>query len=253
MPVLKQWLEHSSNDNSVFLEPFAGGAISALTAVLDGFVASAILIEKDEDVAAVWKTIFGRSGKWLAEAIMDFELSDENISMQAQKSGSSTKERALNTIVRNRINRGGIIAPSGGRLNKGEKDKGINSRWYPETLSARLLNLIPYKSNFSVKCGDGIRAINKYAENPNMLVFIDPPYIDAGTRLYSHSKLNHKRLFEAVASVQGSFLMTYDNHPRVLELCEEFDFPNTTIMMQNAHHKTKTEIIISNNLEWFNN
>ena len=252
LPVFKRWLTSKSCSESILLEPFAGGAISALTAVLDGFVSSAILAEKDEDVAAVWQTVFSRYNKWLADAILNFELTEDNILLQSEKSLISKRERALNTIIRNRINRGGIISPTGGRLNKGEKDKGINSRWYPETLHDRINNIIPFAKQFSVINGDGIRLIKKYAFDKNVLAFIDPPYIDAGLRLYSHSKLDHKKLFEAVSSMNGHFLMTYDNHDTVLKLCEEFKLPYTTVVMKNTHHKTKTEIIISNSLDWFN-
>lgn len=41
---------------------------------------------------------------------------------------------AFQTILRNRINRGGILAPGAGRIKNGESGKGKKSRWYPDTL-----------------------------------------------------------------------------------------------------------------------
>jgi len=43
--------------------------------------------------------------------------------------------------VKNRVNRGGILAPGAGMIKQGEKGKGLKSRWYPETLKRRILLL----------------------------------------------------------------------------------------------------------------
>jgi DNA adenine methylase len=46
---------------------------------------------------------------------------------------------AFATIIKNRVNRGGILANGASFIKNGENGKGITSRWYPETLRRRIL------------------------------------------------------------------------------------------------------------------
>jgi DNA adenine methylase len=43
---------------SIFVEPFAGGAITGLSVAAENLADAVFLCELDDDVAAVWKTIF---------------------------------------------------------------------------------------------------------------------------------------------------------------------------------------------------
>ncbi len=57
VPYARQWLRSLAHRPSELIEPFAGGGIIALTAVFDGIVDRATLVELDEDVASVWETV----------------------------------------------------------------------------------------------------------------------------------------------------------------------------------------------------
>ncbi|MGE4112380.1 MAG: hypothetical protein AB7E73_16935, partial [Burkholderiales bacterium] len=46
-----------SNKPSVFVEPFAGGAIASLTVAAEGLADHVYMAELDDDVSSVWKTI----------------------------------------------------------------------------------------------------------------------------------------------------------------------------------------------------
>src|SRR5438105_7684130 len=70
VPYVRQWLRSRDPKTEELIEPFAGGAIVGLTVAFERLAESVRLIEKDEDVAAVWHTIFNsRYGKWLADSI----------------------------------------------------------------------------------------------------------------------------------------------------------------------------------------
>ena len=80
--------------------------------------------------------------------------------------------------------------------------------------------------------------------------FIYPPYTAgngkrAGTRLYAHNQLDHKKLFGLMARCKGDFLMTYDDDPYVEALADQFGFQVTRIPMKNTHHEKKFEMVIS--------
>ena len=51
----------------------------------------------------------------------------------------SLESLAFATIIKNRVNRGGILANGASFIKNGENGKGITSRWYPETLRRRIL------------------------------------------------------------------------------------------------------------------
>jgi DNA adenine methylase len=57
----------------------------------------------------------------------------------------SLKSRAFATIIKNRVNRGGILANGASFIKNGENGKGITSRWYPETLRRRILAIAQVK------------------------------------------------------------------------------------------------------------
>src|SRR5437773_11166918 len=64
VPYIRQWLT-STRTTAMgvisayprLVEPFTGGGIVSLTALAEGFVEQVTMVERDEDVAAVWQTI----------------------------------------------------------------------------------------------------------------------------------------------------------------------------------------------------
>ena len=120
---------------TVLVEPFAGGGIISLTALFENFVDRAIMVELDEDVAAVWRTVVSGDAEWLAKRIIEFNLTKESVIKEISRSDVTVKERAFQTILKNRTFHGGILAEGAGFLKHGENGKGIISRWYPATLA----------------------------------------------------------------------------------------------------------------------
>ena len=74
VPRIRQWLTSQFPKPQFFIEPFAGGAITGLTVAFENMAGSVILVEKDEQVAAVWDTIINIEGgaEWLANEIVKF-------------------------------------------------------------------------------------------------------------------------------------------------------------------------------------
>src|SRR5437899_10658917 len=100
----------------------------------------------------------------------------ENVRRVLDASAESVREKAFQTILRNRVQRGGIMAPGAGLLKHGENGHGIASRWYPETLSRRILDIVSKRNWITFVQGDGIDFIDKNGESNNRFWFIDPPY-----------------------------------------------------------------------------
>jgi DNA adenine methylase len=51
----------------------------------------------------------------------------------------SLESRTFATIIKNQVNRGGILAKVASFIKNGENGKGITSRWHRETLRERIL------------------------------------------------------------------------------------------------------------------
>jgi DNA adenine methylase len=250
VPRIRQWLRSLSPRPRELAEPFAGGAIVSLSALFENLVQKIVLVEKDTDVAAVWNVIVYGDGLRLASEILNFDLSTESVKGLLSKEPRNEFERAFNTIVRNRVQHGGILAPGASMLSKGENGRGIRSRWYPNTLRKRIQGIYYTRSDIGFIQGDGIEFIRNNAYRSDTAFFIDPPYTVAGRRLYTHSEIDHRELFRVTQSIRGDFLMTYDNSDEVQELASEFGFQTALIPMKNTHHELMNELLIGKNLRW---
>lgn len=249
VPYIRKWL--SLHEGKVdFVEPFAGGGIVSLTVAFENLARSILMVEKDEDVASVWQTILSREYKWLVDQITSFEVTAETAREIIEQTPKSIRKQAFQTILRNRLQHGGILAAGAGLLKNGENGKGLKSRWYPETLKKRICDIqeAKYKIKF-VNC-DGIDVIHKKSKRKNTVFFIDPPYTVAGKRLYKYYQIDHEHLFEIVSKVKGDFVMTYDDAEEIEQLAIRFGFSVRRVIMKTTLHYIKYELVIGRNLEW---
>lgn len=254
VPRIRQWLASLRWEPSVFIEPFAGGAIVGLTVAFEKLAEKVVLVELDEQVAAVWMTILSDNCKWLVERILSFDMTIENLRRELAYKVTSVKKIAFQTILKNRTFHGGIMAPGSSLIKYGENGKGIKSRWYPETIARRIRAIADIRDRIEFIHGDGLQAIRSYNSLEHAAMFIDPPYTaagkKAGTRLYKYFELDHERLFTESSMVQGDILLTYDNAPEIAELAFRYGFDIRTIHMKNTHHAKMTELLIGRNLNW---
>lgn len=254
MPRVRQWLRWLGYKPSSFIEPFTGGAIIGLTAAFENLANDIILVEKAEQVAAVWQTIINMpdGAEWLADRIVNFDLTPEAANQLISTKPKATKEQAFKTIVQNRVSHGGILADGAGLIKNGEKGKGILSRWYPQTLKRRILDIGKVKEKIQFIKGDAFDAIAKNASDANAVFFVDPPYTasqkKAGTRLYKYHEIDHEKLFAVISKVKGDFLMTYDDADEVRALALKHKFETRLIAMNNTHHATMSELLIGRDL-----
>ncbi len=221
VPRLREWLASQPAPPTVFVEPFAGGGIASLTVAFEQLAERVVMVELDEAVAAVWETILSpKAAGWLANKIVSYELTREACKKDLAEKPKSKRERAFQTILRNRTCRGGIMAPGAGLIGYGENGKGVHSRWYPQTLKRRIRDIGLVRHRIKFVRGDAFAVMEEFAENESAVFFIDPPYTaskkKAGSRLYTHSELDHRQLFETAAAVKGDVLLTYDNADEML-------------------------------------
>ncbi|MEO7001586.1 MAG: DNA adenine methylase [Ktedonobacterales bacterium] len=264
-PRIRQWLSPAIRRRyglrplhpTQFIEPFAGGGIIGLTVASERLAQQVVMVELDNDVAAVWQACLAElDSEWLARRMLTFELTPEQVDALLAAEPQSIREQAFQTIVRNRVNRGGILAPGAGRLKQGENGRGIRSRWYPATLARRIRHITTLNERILFQAGDGLQVIEKYGDDPDAVFFLDPPYTAgqqgkrAGSRLYTHFELDHERLFALASQLRGDVLMTYEDSEEVRSLAARHGFATRLIPMKNTHHARMSELLIGRSLDW---
>ena len=237
----------------LFLEPFAGGGICGLTVAFERLAGHVIMGEMDEHVSAVWKTILDGQAEWLAVQILTFELTLDNVKKalsEDTKSNLILREQAFLTILRNRVQRGGIMAPGAGLVKSGEDNRGISSRWYAKTLARRIREIAANRHMLTFVQGDGMALIHEHRNDPQAMFFADPPYTKAARRLYRHWKFDHHQLFVDLSTCKGDFLISYDDTDEIRALTEEFNLQWRVVSMKSTHHAKKKELLIGRDFTW---
>jgi DNA adenine methylase len=251
IPYLRDWLHSKAKLPTRFIEPFAGGGIVSLTVAFERLAKHVVFAELDPGVAAVWRVVLNGNAEWLAKEILGFEVSMENVRRVLDVSADAVREKAFQTILRNRVQRGGIMAAGAGLVKTGENGRGLMSRWYPETLARRIREINRLKDRLTFVEGDGFVLLEEQRADKDSVFFIDPPYTLAARRLYTKWQIDHRRLFAAMRACKGDFLMTYDNTPEIAALATEFGFQSKPVAMKNTHHAKMTELLIGRDLAWF--
>lgn len=248
VPHIREWLRVTSP--RILIEPFAGGGIVSLTAVMENLVQRSIMIEIDRDVAAFWHAAL-RFGPTLADQVRHFEPTMERVRKVEQGETRSLIEHGFRTLVLNRTRNSGILAPGASFTKSGENGRGILSRWYPDTLAARLVSITGHADRITFCEADGEQLLMPLllGWGSKAAVFIDPPYTaggkKAGGRLYAHHAIDHSRLFTILARRKSNFLMTYDHSEEIICLIRQHRFHAVAVKMKTAHHEHLDELVIT--------
>ena len=248
IPHIRAWLGAQPSAPRLLIEPFCGGGVVSLTAVMEGFAERALMAEIDRDVAAFWHAAL-RCGDELRERLLGFEPTRETVGQLELEQPDAVLDRGFRTLVLNRTRRGGILAPGAALTRNGENGKGLKSRWYPETIADRLSDISAHADRLTFCETDGMQLLAATAGSPGSVVFADPPYTAggkrAGTRLYASHEVDHPLLFEILDDAGAEFLMTYDRAPEIVSLVGRHGFHAVEVSMKNGHHARVPELVIT--------
>jgi DNA adenine methylase len=204
----------------------------------------------DPSISAVWRTILSNDADWLIRQILTFTMTRAAVVEALNRSARNVRELAFQTLLRNRVQRGGIMAPGASLVKNGEDGRGVASRWYPQTLAKRIADIVDMRARLQFIEGDGFEIIQKHLRRQTAAFFIDPPYTAggkcAGRRLYTYNDVDHERLFALMAKARGPVMMTYDDDAYVRQLAQRHRFQVEAVPMKNTHHSVVHELVISN-------
>ncbi|MDD9824908.1 MAG: DNA adenine methylase [Gammaproteobacteria bacterium] len=250
VPHIRAWLGSFAQPPPLLVEPFAGGGIVSLTAVMEGLADHCLMTEIDHDVAAFWHAVI-HHGPALCDRILRFQPTRTAVEELLNSTPTDVLEHGFRTLVLNRTRRGGILAPGASLSRTGENGKGIASRWYSWTIVRRIKAIGAHADRIRFCETDGLAFLKTIVElsDTKIAAFIDPPYTAggkrAGRRLYAHNDIDHSRLFQILADSNADFLMTYDQSPEILALVRRHRFHAVQVLMKNTHHARIPEIVIT--------
>lgn len=255
VPTARHWLRSVGGPGKTLVEPFAGGAIVSLTAAFEQFVDAAEMYEIDAGVASVWRTALRGDCKWLCDRILEFEVNEGSVREVLASNPRSLRELAFQTVLRNRMQHGGIMAPGASLIRKGENGKGLASRWYPETLVKRLRAIRERRNMLNFHESDGIGAVRLASQAQDQLLFVDPPYTSskksAGNRLYNHHVIEHDTLFSECGQAACPVVLTYDDAVEVRDAAQQSGLACFHVPMKGRRHEFMRELVITNTPEVF--
>lgn len=194
VPRIRRWLAGKGTVRH-FVEPFAGGGIVGLSVAFEHLADHVTLIELDDQVAAVWKTLLESPRtdvQWLIDRILGFSMTRAAVLRELEAPVTGTREQAFLTILKNRVYHGGVLADGAGLTRHGDEGRGIGQRWYPDTLARRIIDIQQVRSRITFVHGDAFSFLSDHCDNPDVVYFVDPPYSVAGSRLYRHGTIDHQ-------------------------------------------------------------
>jgi hypothetical protein len=170
-----------------------------------------LVCDADGHIASLWQVVLGPDAYRLINHCPEAAPPRGGARDRLAAAPKSSVDVAFQTLLRNRLARGGVLAARTGLLRRGERDRGLFSRWYPQTLADRIARIHAMRDRLRFIHGDCTALLQEHADRPDVLAFIDPPYaVDhhgPAHRLYRHYALDHRALLTVAAAVVGGFTL----------------------------------------------
>jgi len=206
-----------------YIEPYAGGAGAALELLFHERVDKIVINDFDRSIYAIWHSIL-KNPSVLIKKINDSELTIKEWKLIKELStNKKTKliDLGYRTFYLNRTNRSGIVkgGPIGGIAQNGKWK--LNARFKKEKLIQRIERIQLYKSRIKIHNLDGIELMNKYKNEENTFIYVDPPYYEKGSSLYHnhYQDSDHFILAKFLNKHRKlNWVLTYDNVAQIRKL-----------------------------------
>ncbi|NUR97928.1 MAG: DNA adenine methylase [Kribbellaceae bacterium] len=213
---------------TVYVEPYAGGAGAGIALLREGVVKRLVINDIDPAVHAFWKTVIDHNAElvdWVREVPLTIDEWRKQRGIYRAGHGGRTFELGCSFFYLNRTNRSGVLNAGviGGQDQSGNYK--IDARFNRETLAERLTAIGELADAVQVSALDGRSVIKHYGAKKAAFMYIDPPYVQAGSQLYLNAfdGRDHQALAEIVNRIsKAHWLMTYDVAPLIERLYGEY-------------------------------
>jgi DNA adenine methylase len=253
---LVQVIELNDLRGCAYFEPYAGGAGAALGLLRNGVVDRIHINDADLRIYSFWRAALVENQRFVSE-IFSVPLTIEEWYKQREvclrPETYSEFEIGFAAFYMNRCNRSGVLSgagPIGGYEQSGKWKLGV--RFNREALAERLLALVRMSEKIQVTNLDAIAFLKSKLPSglgrSNAFVYLDPPYVDNGQRLYlnSYSRGDHAMVSKYLdAQSILPWVMSYDDTEliRLLYSRHRVDYLPIRYSLQNK--RSTKELFIS--------
>jgi len=212
-----------------YFEPFAGGAGAALALLNLEAVSRIHLNDADQRIHAFWKSCTSHSHRF-AERILKIPVTIDEWRRQCAICQTPSRYNQFDVgfaaFFMNRCNRSGVIdgaGPIGGYKQAGKWR--LDVRFNRHELALRVLRIGKMRSKITVSNLDALeflkRKLPRGSNRKEVFVYLDPPYVQKGQRLYlnAYDKHDHGALNAYLHSQRWlPWFASYDDAPTIRQL-----------------------------------
>jgi DNA adenine methylase len=210
----------------VYVEPYAGGASLALSLLFSATVSEIYLNDLDPAIHAFWFSVL-RHNDDFCQLVKTTPITPREWRKQKAiyERGLAMGRFALGfaTFFLNRTNHSGVL--NGGMIG-GKKQQGewkIDARFNRGELVRRLTRIASFKSSIHLRRKDAVDFLRNHKFKNNVLVYLDPPYYQAGRKLYlnAYEPTDHALVRDRVVKLRCPWVVSYDDVPKIRRLYQD--------------------------------
>ncbi|MBF6619811.1 MAG: DNA adenine methylase [Patulibacter sp.] len=234
-----------------YVEPYAGGAGAGVALLQQGLVGHVVINDIDPAVHAFWRAVVEHNDRLVEQVrCAPLTIAEWQRQREVYRAGDTSDifQLGFAFFYLNRTNRSGILNAGviGGQAQTGNYK--IDARFNRDTLAQRLQDLGALADRITVSDLDGRTVIQRHANDSSTFMYIDPPYVQAGSQLYLNAfeVRDHRALADSVNKIDGAhWLMTYDVAPLIEKLYQHQEQARLALNYSARHPGRAEELVVA--------
>jgi DNA adenine methylase len=219
----EQVIRLNGSTRTKYVEPYAGGASLALSLLFKEQVSEIYLNDLDPAIYAFWHSILAHNRDFI-QLLNETPVTPVEWSKQkaVYAKGTAAGQFALGfaTFFLNRTNHSGIL--NGGMIG-GRNQRGpwkIDARFNRFELLRRIERIGSFRDRIHLSCEDAIEFLRNQKFTRKSLIYLDPPYYQAGRRLYlnAYKPGDHAAVSEFILGLKSPWIVSYDDVSEIRRL-----------------------------------
>lgn len=215
-PFFERLLAINGLSDSVYVEPYAGGAGLALSLLVKGHVSTIHLNDLDPAIHSFWHSVLKHNQEF-QDRIAAVPVTTEQWALQKSIHAKGISSGAFNlgfaTFFLNRTNHSGIL--NGGMIG-GKQQRGewlLDARFNRKELIRRVQQIGFLRDRIEVTGMDAVKFLKKRGFGANAIIYLDPPYYAKGKQLYlnAYRPEDHEGIRDVIGSLRHPWVVSYDD------------------------------------------
>lgn len=238
-----------------YLEPYAGGAGTALKLLFEEYADRVVINDADQRVRCFWWAVTQRTPEFVALIRTTAVSVDEwhhQREIYERRDLRAPFRLGFATFFLNRTTRSGIVhngGPIGGYDQTGNYK--IDARYNSEELIRRIVRIGAYSDRIETTAADGLALLELLAGDSERakqaFVYLDPPYYAKGRELYMNhfTPEQHGSLAAFLRADPGfAWILTYDNVVAIRRLYAGFPQLSFSLSYSAYERRQGSELLI---------